>query len=76
VIALSGTGAVLVGHTVALSWTPSTSTVVGYNVYVSTVSGSSYMKLTPSPVQTASYTDSGLETAQVRHSFAVISSRG
>lgn len=76
VIALSGTGAVLVGHTVALSWTPSTSTVVGYNVYVSTVSGSSYMKLTPSPVQTASYTDSGLETAQVRYSFAVISSRG
>ena len=44
--------------------------VVGYNVYVSTVSGSSYVKLTPSPVETTSYTDSGLETAQVRYYVA------
>jgi hypothetical protein len=70
VIALSGTGAASVRNTVALSWTPSTSTVVGYNVYVSTVSGGSYMKLTPSPVQTTSYTDSGLQTAQVRYYVA------
>ena len=67
VIALSGTGAAQVAHSVMLSWTPSTSTVVGYNVYVSTVSGSSYSKLTASPVANAGYTDAGLQTTQTRY---------
>src|SRR4029077_6740633 len=41
-VALSGTGVASVQHSVDLTWTASTSTVSGYNVYRSTVSGSSY----------------------------------
>jgi hypothetical protein len=66
-VALSGTGAVSVDHSVMLSWSPSTSVVIGYNVYVSGVSGSSYVKVTSSPVPTTDYTDSGLDTAQTRY---------
>jgi fibronectin type 3 domain-containing protein len=67
VIALVGTGAAAAAHTVTLSWAPSTSTVVGYNVYVSTAAGNSYVKLTSNPVETLGYIDSGLQTAQVRY---------
>jgi fibronectin type 3 domain-containing protein len=66
-IALSGTAVAPVPHTVALSWSPSTSTVSGYNVYVSTVSGSGYTKLTGSPVPTTNFSDAGLQTAQTRY---------
>ncbi len=37
--ALSGTGAQSTQHTVSLSWSPSTSSVVGYNIYRGTVAG-------------------------------------
>jgi hypothetical protein len=67
VIALSGAGTAPIAHSVTLSWSPSTSTVVGYNVYVSTVSGSSYAKLSGSLAVTPSYVDAGLETAQTRY---------
>jgi len=66
VVSLSGTGAA-VSHEVTLSWSPSTSSVVGYNVYVSTVSGGNYTKLTSSPVPSSNYTDAGLQTAQTRY---------
>jgi hypothetical protein len=66
VIALAGTGTP-VSHAVALSWTPSVSSVIGYNVYVSMVSGSGYTKLTASPTAANSYMDSGLLTAQTRY---------
>ena len=65
-IALSGAGSAT-AHSVALSWSPSSSSVVGYNVYVSTVSGSLYTKLTAAPVNTLNYTDGGLQTAQNRY---------
>jgi hypothetical protein len=67
VITLSGTSTASVSHSVALSWSPSTSSVVGYNVYVSTVSGSGYQRVTSAPVPTVSYVDGGLETAQTRY---------
>src|SRR5205807_3008718 len=41
-IPLSGTGVAPMQHSVDLTWIASTSTVAGYNVYRSTVSGSSY----------------------------------
>src|SRR6267143_535336 len=47
-----------VGHTVALTWNASTSTVTGYNVYRSTVSGTGYTKINSSLVALLSYTDS------------------
>jgi hypothetical protein len=56
-VSLSGTGVAQVQHSVALAWNPSTSTVSGYNVYRSTVSGSSYTKINPSLVTLLNYTD-------------------
>jgi hypothetical protein len=45
-------------HSVFLSWSPSPSSVIGYNVYRGTVSGGPYpTKLTPSPQPTTSMTD-------------------
>ena len=63
-ISVSGTGAT-VSSSVSLSWTPSGSSgVVGYNVYRGTISGGPYTKLTPSPVATASNTDSTVSSGQ------------
>jgi hypothetical protein len=56
-VSLSGTGVAPVQHLVALAWNASTSTVSGYNVYRSTVSGSSYTKINPSLVAVLNYTD-------------------
>jgi hypothetical protein len=56
-VSLSGTGVAPVQHSVALAWNPSTSTVSGYNVYRSTVSGSSFTKINPSLVTLLNYTD-------------------
>jgi fibronectin type 3 domain-containing protein len=44
-------------HSVALSWIASTSTVAGYNVYRSTVSGTQYAKVNSSLVGSLAYTD-------------------
>ena len=41
----------------ALSWTASTSTVSGYNVYRSTVSGTGYSRINSSLVPALAYTD-------------------
>jgi hypothetical protein len=57
-VSLLGTGVTLVQHSAALSWNASTSTVSGYNVYRSTVSGSSYTKINSSLVADLTYTDS------------------
>jgi len=64
VIALSGTGVAPVTHSVFLSWAPSTSSVTGYNVYSSEISGGPYNKLTASPVGATSYTDDSVTAAQ------------
>lgn len=61
-VALSGSGFVPVTHSVTLSWTPSTSVVVGYNVYRGTQSGGPYTKLNSSPVPGATYTDSTVQS--------------
>jgi len=57
-ITLSGSGVVAVTHSVSLSWTASTSTVNGYNVYRSLTSGTGYTKLNGSLVSVVDYTDS------------------
>lgn len=45
-------------HSVSLSWSPSPSTVIGYNVYRGTASGGPYpTKLTPSPQPATSLID-------------------
>jgi hypothetical protein len=61
-ISLSGTGTQAVAHSVSLSWTASTSTVVGYNVYRSAVSGGPYTLITTSsPTPGTTYTDTGVQ---------------
>ena len=60
-ITLSRTGVASIQHSVDLSWNASTSTVSGYNVYRSTVSGSSYTKINSSLVTALNYTDSTVQ---------------
>jgi hypothetical protein len=47
---------------VMLNWSPSTSSVTGYNVYRSTVNGSGYTKINPALVGTTSYDDTSVQT--------------
>ena len=60
--ALSGTGSQSSQHSVGLSWDPSSSPVVGYNVYRGTHSGGPYQKLNLSPQPGTSYTDVGVQS--------------
>jgi hypothetical protein len=64
-ISLSGDGAATssqtVSHSVALTWTPSTSVVAGYDVYRSEISGGPYSKLDSSIVAADSYTDASVQ---------------
>jgi fibronectin type 3 domain-containing protein len=64
VVSLSGTGAAATQHSVTLTWNASTSTVSGYNVYRSTVSGSGYSKLNSALVGGLNYTDSTVQSGQ------------
>jgi Concanavalin A-like lectin/glucanases superfamily/Abnormal spindle-like microcephaly-assoc'd, ASPM-SPD-2-Hydin len=57
VVPLSGVG---VGHSVALTWVGSGSQVAGYNVYRSTVSGGSYVKLNNAAITVTNDMDSAV----------------
>jgi hypothetical protein len=59
-VSLSGIG--VVPHSVALTWNASISTVAGYNVYRSTVSGGPYAKINSSLVAALNYTDSPVQS--------------
>jgi Abnormal spindle-like microcephaly-assoc'd, ASPM-SPD-2-Hydin/Immunoglobulin domain/Immunoglobulin I-set domain len=56
-VTLTGTGVTPVAHSATLSWTASSSTVVGYNVYRSTTSGSFGAPLNGSLVSGVTYAD-------------------
>src|SRR5207302_11235872 len=62
-ISLSATG-VVVTHSASLTWTASTSIVVGYNVYGGTTSGGPYTRLNSSPNVTTTYIDSSVLSGQ------------
>jgi hypothetical protein len=58
---LTGNGAVAAQHSVTLSWAASSSTgVVGYNIYRSSVSGGPYARVTSGPDASLSYTDTAV----------------
>jgi Cep192 domain 4/Protein of unknown function (DUF1573)/Abnormal spindle-like microcephaly-assoc'd, ASPM-SPD-2-Hydin len=57
-VSVTGTGISSTSHSVTLNWTASSSTgVVGYYVYRSTTSGTSYSRLNSSPSSAIKYTD-------------------
>jgi len=60
---LTGSGAAAPQHSVALNWSPSTSSVVGYNVYRSTTTGGPYSRITSMNADT-SFTDSAVQAGQ------------
>jgi hypothetical protein len=64
-LGLSGSGVqpAPVVHSVALSWVPSnSSSVVGYNIYRSSVSGGSYTLVNSGSISQNNYVDSGLQS--------------
>lgn len=70
-VSVAGTGVSSTAHSVALNWVASSSSnVAGYYVYRSAVSGSSYTRLTSSPVNALKYTD-GAVSAGATYYYAV-----
>jgi hypothetical protein len=61
--AMSGTGAAAPQHSVSLSWSPSTSTVTGYNVYRGTSTGGPYNVIDSNESGTA-FTDNSVQAGQ------------
>lgn len=62
VATFTGVGNQPAPHTVALSWNPSTSSIIGYNVYRSTQSGSYSTPLNASPQTALAFTDSTVQS--------------
>jgi hypothetical protein len=60
-ISFSGSSSQVVSHSVALTWTSSTSAVTGYHVYRSQISGGPYSILDSSIVAADSYSDSTVQ---------------
>ena len=63
-ISVSGTGGQAVPPSVTLSWTDGATTVSGYNVYRSTVTGGPYSQLNSSLVSATQYVDSAVQAGQ------------
>jgi len=63
-VSLTGTGTTATAHTVGLSWTASTSVVVGYNVYRGSQTGGPYQRLNASLQSASGFTDSGVNSGQ------------
>jgi hypothetical protein len=61
---VTGTGAAPTQHSADLSWSPSPSTVVGYNVYCGTTSGGPYAKVNSSLDPSTFYTDNTVQNGQ------------
>jgi len=62
VVSLAGTGTAPVGHTVSLSWTPSSSNYSGFNVYRAMTSVGPYTRVNPSMISATSYLDVGVSS--------------
>ena len=62
--AVNFSAAALQAHSATLSWTASTTTVVGYDIYRGTTTGGPYVLLNSSPVQGVTYTDTTVQSGQ------------
>ena len=56
---LTGSGAL---HLISLTWQPSSSPVIGYNIYRGTHSGGPYSRLNSSPLSSDTYDDDGVQS--------------
>jgi fibronectin type 3 domain-containing protein len=61
-ISLSGTGGAAGAHSVALTWTGAVTGVTGYSAYASRVSGGPFVKMTPTPLTSPTYTDTSVQS--------------
>jgi len=64
VVPLTGAGAAPVSHSVTLSWTPSSSSFGGFNVYRGTISGGPYTRVNATMTSTTSYADTSVASGQ------------
>jgi hypothetical protein len=69
-IPLSGSGVAAVNHSVTLSWTPSTSSYMGFNVYRGALSGGPYNKVNSALVPATSFSDSSVSSGQTYYYVA------
>ncbi|MGI9102744.1 MAG: beta strand repeat-containing protein [Terriglobales bacterium] len=63
-VSVGGNGVIASAHTVSLSWSASTSTVLGYNVYRSTSQNFGFQKINGSAVSFTSFTDNSVASGQ------------
>jgi hypothetical protein len=63
-ISLTGTGVQVLLHQATLSWTASTSVVIGYNIHRAAVSGGPYTKQNSAIVAGSSYVDTSVQSGQ------------
>jgi hypothetical protein len=76
-ISASGSGSTSVSHSIDLAWTASTSTVEGYDVFRSEVSGGPYAKLDSSVVTSTSFIDANVQAGKTYYYVvAAVSSAG
>ena len=69
-ISLSGSGAAAVSHSVALNWTPSTSSYTGFNVYRGSLSGGPYTKVNSALISATSFFDASVASGQIYYYVA------
>jgi len=69
-VQFSGSGTAPVAHGVAMSWTPSSATYTGFNVYRGSASGGPYTRINSSLLPTASFTDTGIVSGQTYYYVA------
>ena len=63
-LSVAGTGVQVSSHSVAVTWNPSTSQVVGYFVYRQPGTGGSFTKLNSAPVVLTQFTDDNVQNGQ------------
>jgi fibronectin type 3 domain-containing protein len=69
-VSLTGSGAASGSHSVTLSWTPSASAYVGFDVFRGTVSGGPYTQINTAMVPTPTYTDTTVAAGQTYYYVA------
>jgi fibronectin type 3 domain-containing protein len=70
VVTLSGAATAPVNHTITLSWTPSSSSYEGFNIYRGTASGGPYTRVAASTISSTTYTDAAVSSGHTYYYVA------